>query len=180
MDTELRARIRDGDENAFGQLFDAYARTGYETSTSYRHLSTLPTDTDGMYAWLRETAPGHSGQPTDQAMFELVGELISEALVLPEVGAALYRSVARIPGVYAVKDAVDAAKRHGLAIGRKDPGNPSRTEWIFGRGTRTFLGERTVATQGWSGTKEGTVTSNTAVLNRAVVDTPGRRPAANG
>ncbi|WP_432180165.1 hypothetical protein [Streptomyces sp. NBC_00063] len=57
------------------------------------------------------------------------------------------------------------------------PRLPGRDEWIFDVKTREFLGERTVATEAWSGgVKKGQVTSNTAVLDRAVVDKPGRRP----
>ncbi|MEU9283805.1 CU044_5270 family protein [Streptomyces sp. NPDC048275] len=149
----------------------------YELSTNYRHLSTLPTDADKMYDWLHEVAPKYSGQETDQAMFVLVGDLIREAIVPPEVSAALYRAVAKIPGVTVVEDVVDAAGRSGVAIARKDPDNPSRDEWIFDRKTHAFLGERSVATSDWSGgVKKGDVTSNTAILSRAVVDKAGQRP----
>ncbi|MGW6402004.1 CU044_5270 family protein [Streptomyces sp. NPDC055134] len=144
-------------------------KPGYETSTGYRHLSTLPTDPDAMLRRLRGTAPEHSGQRADQAMLVLVGDLIRDALVLPEVGAALYRAAARIPGVTVVKGVKDAAGRPGIAVARKDPDNPSRDEWIFDVKTHEFLGERTVATEAWSGgVKKGQVTSNTAVVDRGV------------
>ncbi|MFB8773744.1 CU044_5270 family protein [Streptomyces broussonetiae] len=149
---------------------------GYEVSTNYRHLATLPTGADAMYDWLRETAPDYSGQQTDQAMFVLVGDLIRDAIVPPEQRAALYRAVARIPGVTVVDNAVDAAGREGVAIARKDPDNPTRDEWIFDRETFELLGERSVASEDYSDVKKGTVTSNTAVLRRAVVDAPGERP----
>ncbi|MET8565881.1 hypothetical protein ABZV75_36965 [Streptomyces flaveolus] len=84
--------------------------------------------------------------------------------------------VARIPGATVVPDAVDAAGRHGVAIARKDPGDPTRDEWIFDRRTHEFLGERGVATEGHPGVKKGRVASDTAVLRRAVVDRAGERP----
>lgn len=150
---------------------------GYEVSTNYRHLSTLPTDADEMYDWLRETAPKYSGQEIDQAMFVLVGDLIRQAIVPPEVSAALYRAVAKIPGVMVIDNAVDAAGRPGIAIARNDPDNPSRDEWIFDKKTHEFLGERAVATSARSGgVEKGDVTSNTAILDRAVVDKAGQRP----
>ncbi|MFE6287940.1 CU044_5270 family protein [Streptomyces sp. NPDC057877] len=149
---------------------------GYDVSTNYRHLSTLPTDADAMYDWLHRTAPEHSGQETNQAMFVLAADLIRGAIVPPEQSAALYRAVARIPGVTVVEDAVDAAGRKGVAIARQDPDNPTRDEWIFDKETFEFLGERSVATDDYSDVKEGTVTSNTAVLRRAVVDKAGVRP----
>ncbi|GGZ15426.1 CU044_5270 family protein [Streptomyces poonensis] len=151
-------------------------QAGYEVSTNYRHLATLPTDPDEMYDWLRETAPKYSGQETNQAMFVLVNDLIRDAIVPPEQSAALYRAVARIPGVTVVENAVDAAGRKGVAITRDDPDNPTRDEWIFDKETHEFLGERSVATEDYSDVKEGTVTSNTAVLHRAVVDEAGQRP----
>jgi len=129
-----------------------------------------------MYEYLRQTAPKYSGQEPDQAMFVLVGGLMRNAIVPPAQAAALYRAVARIPGVTIVENAVDAAGRKGVAITREDPDNPSRDEWIFDRNTFQFLGQRTVASEDYSDVKEGTVTSNTAVLRRAVVDEPGQRP----
>ncbi|GGL73153.1 hypothetical protein GCM10010129_16050 [Streptomyces fumigatiscleroticus] len=149
---------------------------GYEVTTNHRHLSTLPTDPDEMYDWLRGTAPKYSGQETDQAMFVLVGDLIRSTIVPPEQSAALYRAVTRIPGVTVVEDAVDAAGRKGVAIARQDPDNPTRDEWIFDTRTHQFLGERSVASDDYSDVKKGQVTSNTAVLRRAVVDEAGRRP----
>ncbi|MFI8193038.1 CU044_5270 family protein [Streptomyces sp. NPDC085946] len=149
---------------------------GHEVSTSFRHLSTLPTDPGEMYDWLREVAPRYSGQDTDQAVFVLAGDLIQSAIVPPEQGAALYRAVARVPGVTVVEGAVDAVGRRGVAITRQDPDNPTRDEWVFDPETYEFLGERSVATDDYENVTEGTVTSSTAVLRRAVVDEPGRRP----
>ncbi|MFF5481466.1 CU044_5270 family protein [Streptomyces sp. NPDC012935] len=149
---------------------------GYDITTNYRHLSTLPTDPEKMYDWLAEVGPAHSGQETHQAMFVLVGDLIRDAIMPPEQGAALFRAVARIPGVKVVEDVVDAAGRRGVAITRDDPDNPTRDEWIFDAKTFEFLGERSVATEDYSDIKKGRVTSNTAILDRAVVDRAGQRP----
>jgi hypothetical protein len=149
---------------------------GHEVTANYRHLSTLPADPDGMYDWLREVAPRYSGQETHQAMFVLVGDLVQSAIVPPRQGAALYRAVARIPGVTVVEGVADAAGRRGVAITRQDPDNPTRDEWIFDPRTHEFLGERSVATDDHADVAEGTVTSSTAVLRRAVVDRPGQRP----
>ncbi|NGO12399.1 hypothetical protein G5C60_33540 [Streptomyces sp. HC44] len=150
--------------------------TGWEVSANYNHVKTLPTHADAMYDYLYKTAPKYSGQETYQAMFVLVGDLLKQSIVPPEQGAALFRAVARIPGVTVIEDAVDAAGRRGVAIAREDPDNPSRDEWIFDKETREFLGERSVATDDYSDVKKGTVTSNTAVLRRAVVDKAGQRP----
>ncbi|WP_177198611.1 hypothetical protein [Streptomyces colonosanans] len=42
--------------------------------------------------------------------------------------------------------------------------------------THEFLGERSVASEDYSDVKKGQVTSNAAVLRRAVVDKAGERP----
>jgi len=149
---------------------------GWDASAFYRHVETLPTDTDGMYDYLAETAPKYSGQEKYQAMFVLAGDLLRLSTVPPEQSAALFRAVARIPGVTLVDDAVDAAGRPGVAVARQDPDNPTRDEWIFDRKTYDFLGEREVATDDFSNVKKGTITANTAVLRRAIVDKAGQRP----
>ncbi|WP_059048544.1 CU044_5270 family protein [Streptomyces acidiscabies] len=149
---------------------------GWEASAFYNHLKTLPVTADRMWDYLYETAPKYSEQETYQAMFVLAGDLLVNSVMPPEQGAALFRAVARIPGVTLAGDAVDAAGRPGVGVSRKDPDNPTRDEWIFDLRTHAFLGERSVATSGHSGVKKGTVTSNTAVLRRAIVDKPGQRP----
>ncbi|MER5434949.1 CU044_5270 family protein [Streptomyces sp. NPDC002588] len=149
---------------------------GWDVSPFYNHVKTLPTTADAMWDYLYDTAPKYSGQERYQAMFVLAGDLLQQALLPPEQSAALLRAVARIPGVTLTGDAVDAVGRHGVGVARKDPDNPSRDEWIFNKRTYEFLGERSVATDDFSNVRKGTVISTTAVLRRAVVDHPGRRP----
>ncbi|XUL88790.1 CU044_5270 family protein [Streptomyces galilaeus] len=149
---------------------------GWDASAFYKHVETLPTDTDGMYDYLARTAPKYSGQEKYQAMFVLAGDLLRLSTVPPEQSAALFRAVARIPGVTLVDDAVDAAGRPGVGVARQDPDNPTQDEWIFDRTTYDFLGEREVATDDFSNVKKGAVTANTAVLRRAIVDKAGERP----
>ncbi|MGJ5890379.1 CU044_5270 family protein [Streptomyces niveiscabiei] len=149
---------------------------GWEVSAFYNHLKTLPTTADRMWDYLYETAPKYSEQDTYQAMFVLAGDLLVNSVMPPEQGAALFRAVARIPGVTLTGDAVDAAGRPGAGVSRQDPDNPTRDEWIFDLRTHAFLGERSVATSDHSDVKKGTVTSNTAVLRRAIVDRAGQRP----
>ncbi|MDV9169653.1 CU044_5270 family protein [Streptomyces sp. W16] len=151
-------------------------KAGWDVSSFYNHVKTLPTDADAMYDYLAKTAPKYSGQEKNQAMFVLVGDLLSNSIVPPEQSAALFRAVARIPGITTVEHAVDAAGRPGVAIARTDPDNPLRDEWIFDAKTHEFLGEREVATKDNGDVKKGTVTANTAVLRRAIVDKAGERP----
>ncbi|MEV6512790.1 CU044_5270 family protein [Streptomyces sp. NPDC051642] len=151
-------------------------KAGWDVSSFYDHVRTLPTDADAMYDYLATTAPKYSGQDKNQAMFVLVGDLLRDSVVPPKQSAALFRAVARIPGVTTIEGVKDATGRPGVAIARTDPDNPLRDEWIFDAKTYEFLGEREVATKDNAGVKKGTVTANTAVLRRAIVDKAGERP----
>ncbi|GAA3298451.1 hypothetical protein GCM10020295_33980 [Streptomyces cinereospinus] len=114
-------------------VHDPYARSDHEllerqtpgipSNTNYRHLQTLPTDPYAMYAWLSSVSSG--GSSKEDATFVLVGDLARESLMPPAQAAALYRAAARIPGVFVVEDAVDAAGRHGVAVARIEGGSGS-------------------------------------------------------
>ncbi|MEU1289750.1 hypothetical protein [Kitasatospora sp. NPDC005856] len=68
------------------------------------------------------------------------------------------------------------AKVPGVAVARTDSGGRVQVQWIFDRADDTFLGERTVALTDAATVRKGDVTSQMAVLARAVVDTAGTRP----
>ncbi|QOV42287.1 CU044_5270 family protein [Streptomyces chromofuscus] len=141
-----------------------------ERATNYRALSGLPTDPDEMRDWLYRTAAAQvdAERPDrDHAAFVLFGDLIRESLMPPEVGAALYRAAAMIPGVEVVHGVRDSVGREGVAITRA--GGDGREELIFDEKTFTFLGERVLDA-------DGTVDGISAVVRRAVVDRAGERP----
>jgi len=146
---------------------------GVPSNTNYRNLQTLLTDPDKMLDWLHKASDG--GKSEDQNTFVLVGDLVGESLLPPDVAAALFRAAAKIPGVVVVPDAVDAAGRHGVAVARVDSGE--REELIFDKKTHEYLGEREVAVEDLSwGFKKGQTTGSSAILKREVVDKAGRRP----
>lgn len=150
---------------------------GYDSSTHYRHLQTLPTDPEAMLRWLYQVGDKAADRDRDQDAFVLVGDLLQESLVPPEVGAALYGAVARIPGVHLVPDAVNAAGRHGVAVVRSDAYNPAiRDELIFDEKSLELIGTRSVATRDADGADLGEVLFTSAIQERAVVDRPGQRP----
>ncbi|MBK3578166.1 CU044_5270 family protein [Streptomyces sp. MBT65] len=151
-------------------------KAGWDVSSFYNNVKTLPTDADAMYDYLAKSALKYGGQEQSQAMFVLVGDLLRNSIVPPAQSAALFRAAARIPGITTVEHVTDAVGRPGVAVARTDPDNPLRDEWIFDAKTYEFLGEREVATKDNAGAKKGTVTANTAVLRRAVVDRAGERP----
>ncbi|WP_199548556.1 CU044_5270 family protein [Streptomyces sp. N35] len=164
---------------------------GIPSNTYYRHFESLPTDPAKMLDWLyKATEGGNSlkpgGKTVDHNAFRLVGDLVNESLIPPKTAAALYRAAAKIPGVELVPDATDAVGRKGIAVGRVDEASGLRAELVFDAKSYAFLGERGVLTKDGDGgsvtepdgtekqcpgTPAGTVTANTAVLGRSVVDT---------
>ncbi|SCL16987.1 hypothetical protein GA0070624_1181 [Micromonospora rhizosphaerae] len=134
----------------------------------------LPTDADGMLAYLYRGADG-TKNPRDQEAFTAAGDLIREAYLSPASLAAVFEAVARIPGVRVVGDVTDEAGRAGVALARDDV-QGVRAELIFDRKTYAFLGEHEVLTQEAYGLKAGTSINSTAVLKVAVVDQAGQLP----
>lgn len=141
-------------------------------SGAYNALAELPTDPDALLQriYRASDAVRDPEVPRDQAAFVAIGDLLFESYPPAEVGAALYKAAAKIPGVVSVDDAVDATGRHGVAIARENDGE--RTEWIFDKKTLRFLGERTVVVKAVAGSpfKVGTVTFTSAITRRAIVD----------
>ncbi|MFI6244852.1 CU044_5270 family protein [Streptomyces sp. NPDC051016] len=143
-------------------------------SGAYDALAELPTDPEALLRQIYRESDAHRDAevPRDQAAFVAIGDLLTESYPPAEVGAALYKAAAGIPGVVAVDDAVDATGRRGIAIARENPADGERTEWIFDKKSLRFLGERTVVVKAVAGSqfKVGTVTHTSAITERAVVD----------
>ncbi|MEV4867172.1 CU044_5270 family protein [Streptomyces ossamyceticus] len=141
-------------------------------SGAYNALAALPTDPDTLLQQIyRESDAVRDPEvPRDQAAFAAIGDLLNASYPPAEVGAALYKAAAKIPGVVAVNDAVDATGRHGVAIARENDGE--RIEWIFDKKTLRFLGQRIVVVKATADDplKVGTVTHTSAITERAVVD----------
>ncbi|MFT2016442.1 CU044_5270 family protein [Streptomyces sp. 796.1] len=153
-------------------------------SLAYRHLQRLPRDPAALLRTLHTSAL--SGRADDQQVFRTIGGLIAESVLPPATEAALYRAAARLPGVVAIRDAVDAVGRHGAAVARVDERTGEREEWLFDRRNATLLGVRVVMVdpekapeatrEDCQGPQAGVVTSTTAVLARAIVARPDERP----
>ncbi|MEH0576573.1 CU044_5270 family protein [Streptomyces sp. B21-108] len=155
------------------------------TYAGYNHLKSLPVDPKAMYDWLRESSrhtlyvmAGMKGGVIErnQAMLLSAGQMMEDGIMPSAQAAALFRAVARIPGVTVVEDAVDALGRHGVGVAREDAKERFRMEWIFDRKTHQLLGQRKTLTRDFGGLKKGTVVSDSATVRRAVVDKAGQRP----
>ncbi|GAB2976710.1 CU044_5270 family protein [Streptomyces pseudoechinosporeus] len=105
--------------------------------TTYRELEALPTEPgvllEKIYADTKGQGPTHYA-----AALEAIGDMLDEATLLPEVGAALYRAAAKIPGVSVVENAKDQAGRPGIGLSFKE--RDKRHVWVFGKKTLDYLG----------------------------------------
>lgn len=150
------------------------------SAPSYDYLKTLPIDPDALLKKIYAESEG-MGNGKDQEAFTVIGDLVREQMMTPELTAALYRAAAKIPGVVLVNKTKDAVGRSGIAIARVDEHSGERTEWIFDAKSFSYLGERTVQVREANGIAAGTVTARTAITERAVVDgmkeVPGRGKA---
>ena len=158
----------------------------------------VPTDPDGLLAAVYRLvedpacAPILVGDTVQDRAFMLIDGML-QTVQPPEVRAALYRALARIPGVTVVQGATDAAGRRGVALARaaaiEGPGSSGwlRLEVILDSHSHRYLGARHVVTRdhftpdtpsGSKGTwfRKGQVLVSRAQVALAVVDAPCQRP----
>jgi hypothetical protein len=155
MELSLRARVRAGDPDAFGALYDECARAVYNHAfrlTGSWSAAEEVVSLTFLEAWRLRGKVEPDGGPLRPWLLGIAGNV-----------AAL------IPGVTVVSDAVNAVGRHGVAVAIMAEGahgvRDVREEWIFDRTTLQMIGVRTVA--------HGSVTDVTAIVDRAFVDRAG-------
>ncbi len=150
-------------------------------SAAYNSLVKLPTDPDALLRKIYQDYNPKTDVARDQAAFVAIGDLLTESYPPAKLAPALYKAAAKIPGVVAVDDAVDALGRHGVAVARLNEADGQREEWIFDKKTLAFLGERTVQAQPSKDgpIKRGTVLFTSAITERAVVNGNKELPSAS-
>jgi hypothetical protein len=160
--------------------------------------SAVPPDPDGLLAAVYrlvedpDCAPVPVGDTVQDRAFMVIDGML-QTLMPAKVRAALYKALAKIPGVTVTQGATDAAGRRGVAFSRaaaiEGPGSSGwlRLEIIVDPGTHHYLGARHVVTRdhvtpgtpsGTKGTRfrRGQVLVSRAQLALAVVDAPCQRP----
>ncbi|MEV6637855.1 CU044_5270 family protein [Actinoplanes sp. NPDC051470] len=160
-----------GSKGLIRERGETFGLEGARTNSSYAEM---PTEPGALLRKIYAETKGQGDDPDDVA-FDYIGEALRESILPPSLAAALYRTAAEIPGVVLVKDSVDAAGRHGVAVGRTDTLG-ERTEWIFDPQSYEYLGERSYLVRDTKVGKAGMLTATTAVLERAVVNKPGAEP----
>ncbi|MCZ4510402.1 CU044_5270 family protein [Streptomyces sp. ActVer] len=189
----LRREYADGKGSGDGEYTEntiARQLPGKTMPEYFRQVEELPTDPEGMYRWLYGLEPGEraSGKrAADVKAYEKVATLLTSQLLPPKTAAALYRAAARIPGLFVVNDARDAAGRRGVAVAMKGASlswTPdrvgARSELIFDEKTDRFLGESTVRISGPKSECDvldtGDLVESVAVVDRGIVDETGQLP----
>ncbi|WP_309650747.1 CU044_5270 family protein [Nocardioides sp.] len=165
----------------FGQDWPMHAGVPAPPSVvrpTYAWLDTLPTDPDALLTEIETDAAignvgGAVGGDPDQVVFNRIGTLVNEGVVPPELTAALFDAVTRIPGVIVEPNATDALGRSGIGIARSD--NTIRSVWIFDTQTYEVLGTRDYFVMPHGDVLLGA----TAVLERGVADSAGQPPATS-
>jgi hypothetical protein len=137
----------------------------------------LPTTPDAMLTWLYANSQGQN--PPDEQAWVTVGDTLRTAYVPAVAQAAMFDAAARIPGVYVVKNIVDARGRAGIAVARDKHyagGGWERQQLIFDPTTYAFLGEQEAITMldQHGGTR--TATAYDALIRTAIVPKAGQLP----
>ncbi|MFE9677097.1 CU044_5270 family protein [Streptomyces sp. NPDC006259] len=144
---------------------------------TYAWLASLPTDPDDLLELLHAQTTVGEGESEDEAVFRTIGDLLGRVIMPPATASALYKAVARIPGVTWIPDAVDAAGRHGVGITHKDSGSATRSVLIFDGDTLAYIGSQGYFVGGAQGTAGDVLFGTDAVMDRGVVDRQGEVPA---
>ncbi|MGY1495130.1 CU044_5270 family protein [Streptomyces sp. QTS52] len=113
--------------------------------TTYRELEALPTDPDALLKKIYDDTKDKDSINRGAAL-EMIGDMLADATLLPEVDAALYRAAARIPGVSVVEKAKDIAGRPGIGLSFKD--GDRHDTWVFDEQSLNYLGSDEVALLG--------------------------------
>ncbi|GII29103.1 CU044_5270 family protein [Planotetraspora mira] len=155
-----------------------------------RKLRALPTDPDALLArisgdrhWIDRPSEDSSHEDSAQRAFRVISVYLGQQAVMPpKLEAAMYRALAKIPGVEIEVGVRDGAGREGLGVFRKDPRNDlTRDYLILKPGDFRLLGSRSIylrdmaARDSFPGIPKGAVYA-TAELASGIVDEAGQRP----
>lgn len=128
---------------------------GYLT---FRQLQALPTDPDALLEKFSSDAANVSAARRTEVVVENLGAVVDEATLLPDLSAAIYRAMAKLPGVSVVDHVKDAAGREGVGLTFKNA--PKGYAWVFDSSSLVYRG-----------------TTDAALLGVGVTDRAGEVPA---
>jgi hypothetical protein len=180
-DTKIPAMFRENGKQSEVMTPDQVDGDYLSTIGNYRAVAALPTDPDELLKKFTETQrrndPNLPVNIINANTFIALGDVVGESIVPPKVMAAIFRAMAKIPGVTMVHDAVDANGRHGIGVAMVGEKSILTTR-IFDKTTYAYLGQREILTKDTADGKAGTVLGRSAVITRAIVDHRGQAPTS--
>jgi hypothetical protein len=151
---------------------------------TYKGAAALPADPDRLLRWAYATTASvtGAGSTRDAEAFSILRVILDQGVVRPELGAAAFRAMAKIPGVRVRTTEIEGAPT--LAVGQTDVWLDQ--ELLLDADTYEYRGQRSTVVRDAridpekAGNKTGKVErGETATLLRVVaglVDEPGTRP----
>lgn len=146
-------------------------RAGAWADPTPEFLAGLPRDPGLLYDRLRADAPDNGRG--DAELLTYAADLLRTGLAPADLRAALYRTLATLPGLEITDAVANLDGRTGTAFGIED--GDQRQDLIIDPATGTYIGERQVLTEDRDGAPAGT-TVNFTSLTTDVVDALGARP----
>jgi hypothetical protein len=123
-------------------------------------LAALPRDTEALYTRLRTDTAGHGTDP-DLEVVVYVADTLRTGRVPADLRAALYRVLAKVPGLEITEQVANLDGVRGTAYGLSADG--TRHDVIVDPRTGEFIGERRITEDGFGTIPAGTVTEYTSV-----------------
>jgi hypothetical protein len=147
---------------------------GWWQRPSTEFVASLPRDPGQLYDRLRRDTEGHGMDP-DLEMLVYATDALSTGQIPADLRAALYRVLARVPGMTITEQVANLDGHKGTAFGISRAG--MRQDVIIDPVTGDFIGGRLIDLDGVSGAPAGSVTSYSSVSAPVVVDQIGVKPA---
>lgn len=154
----------------------------------YATVATLPRDPGALLTWIsRNGLPGRTEERRRDNAFSMLASVLNQNGVIPPAQeAAIYRAMARIPGVTLDRTAVDAAGHPALAVSLVENG-VQREDVFLDPATYAFRGGRVVAVRDhrqstgvgkadWATIEKGAVDVVYVRLAAGIADRPGQHP----
>ena len=152
----------------------------------YPTLASLPTDPNALDNYILKQLVGglapSNAEERATALYEAYCDVLRNGVAPPKLQAAIYRAIARIPGVALRKHTVDPAGRQAMGVGRVIESYLLQ-EILIDPTSYTYLAERETAVKDHTSTDSSGLTQTVkkgAVLNLEthtipkIVDQPGR------
>jgi hypothetical protein len=142
-------------------------------SLTYAELRALPSDADLLAPMVEHAAVGKSWSLAWQEL-DLIAELLRNAPLSPQQGAALYEVASRLPGIELVGPTHDSTGRPGMGIAVAS--NGFRQELVLDPASGRLLGEFQTSLEQHGDLAAGTLIEAVSYVSSGVVEGTGAAP----